>query len=120
MSHDHNHLPGEIRHEKPLWWALALTSSYLVVEVIGAFSSDGRIAAYDLTVLEDPRNAFPPYDAVLLVSPAARTRPGLIEALEPLLGRIDDQTMRQANKQVDLDGQYPERVGRRLAESLPP
>ncbi|WP_282276472.1 cation diffusion facilitator family transporter [Stenotrophomonas sp. PS02297] len=40
MSHDHNHLPGEIRHEKPLWWALALTSSYLVVEVIGAFMTN--------------------------------------------------------------------------------
>ncbi len=37
MSHDHNHLPAEIRHEKPLWWALGLTASYLVVEVIGAF-----------------------------------------------------------------------------------
>ncbi len=37
MSHDHNHLPSEIRHEKPLWWALGLTTSYLVVEVIGAF-----------------------------------------------------------------------------------
>ncbi|MCL7713230.1 cation diffusion facilitator family transporter [Stenotrophomonas mori] len=37
MSHDHNHLPSEIRHEKPLWWALGLTSSYLVVEVVGAF-----------------------------------------------------------------------------------
>ncbi|WP_269790531.1 cation diffusion facilitator family transporter [Stenotrophomonas sp. Iso1] len=37
MSHDHNHLPTEIRHEKPLWWALGLTTSYLVVEVIGAF-----------------------------------------------------------------------------------
>ncbi|HEX7991603.1 MAG TPA: cation diffusion facilitator family transporter, partial [Stenotrophomonas sp.] len=37
MSHDHNHLPSEIRHEKPLWWALGLTTAYLVVEVIGAF-----------------------------------------------------------------------------------
>jgi len=37
MSHDHNHLPSEIRHEKPLWWALGLTTSYLIVEVVGAF-----------------------------------------------------------------------------------
>ena len=40
MSHDHNHLPGDIRHEKPLWWALGLTSAYLVVEVLGAFWSN--------------------------------------------------------------------------------
>ena len=37
MSHDHNHLPAQIRHEKPLWWALGLTSLYLLVEVAGAF-----------------------------------------------------------------------------------
>ncbi|QNR98396.1 cation transporter [Stenotrophomonas sp. 169] len=37
MGHDHNHLPNEIRHEKPLWWALGLTAAFLLVEVIGAF-----------------------------------------------------------------------------------
>ncbi len=40
MSHDHNHLPSEIRHEKPLWWALGLTSAYLLVEIIGAFMTN--------------------------------------------------------------------------------
>lgn len=40
MSHEHNHLPSEIRHEKPLWWALGLTSSYLLVEVVGAFMTN--------------------------------------------------------------------------------
>ncbi|MGV8960698.1 MAG: cation diffusion facilitator family transporter [Stenotrophomonas sp.] len=40
MSHDHNHLPVRIQHEKPLWWALGLTSLYLVVEVVGAFWSN--------------------------------------------------------------------------------
>ncbi len=37
MGHDHNHAPSEIRHEKPLWWALALTGSFLFAEVVGAF-----------------------------------------------------------------------------------
>jgi len=37
MGHDHDHLPSEIRHEKPLWWALGLTTTFLVVEVVGAF-----------------------------------------------------------------------------------
>jgi len=37
MGHDHNHLPTEIRHEKPLWWALGLTTTFLLVEVFGAF-----------------------------------------------------------------------------------
>ncbi|KOQ63799.1 cation transporter [Stenotrophomonas maltophilia] len=37
MGHDHDHLPSQIRHEKPLWWALGLTTTFLVVEVVGAF-----------------------------------------------------------------------------------
>lgn len=37
MAHDHDHLPSEIRHEKPLWWALGLTTTFLLVEVAGAF-----------------------------------------------------------------------------------
>ena len=39
------------------------------VDVISAFSSDGRIAAQDLVVLEDPKHAIPSYDALVLISP---------------------------------------------------
>ena len=74
------------------------------VDAISAFSSDGRIAAFDLTVLDDPLQAFPPYDAVLLLSRAAARRAALVAALEPLVGAIDDDRMRDANRRVDLDG----------------
>lgn len=74
------------------------------VDLITAFSSDGRIAAFDLAVLADPRGALPPYDAVLLVGPGAARHPGLVEALRPLVGAIDVAAMRRANQLVDLDG----------------
>src|SRR5581483_6457027 len=77
------------------------------VEVICAYTSDGRIQAFDLVVLEDPKQAFPPYDAILLVSPKAAGKPGLREALAPLLGAIDLESMRRANKRVDVDGRRP-------------
>ncbi len=35
MGAGHDHGTGEIRHEKPLWWALGLTTAFLVAEVIG-------------------------------------------------------------------------------------
>ena len=38
------------------------------VDVISAYSSDGQIAKYDLVVLDDPKQAIPPYDAILLLS----------------------------------------------------
>jgi osmoprotectant transport system permease protein len=92
------------------------------VDVITAYSTDGRIAAYDLLVLRDPKQAFPPYDApydaILLVSPRAAKTPGVIEALRPLVNAIGDETMRQANRLVDIDGLSPgavaERLGRRI------
>jgi osmoprotectant transport system permease protein len=74
------------------------------VDVISAFSSDGRVSAFDLVVLDDPLKAFPPYDAVLLLSRNAARRPAVVAALVPLIGSIDDTQMRGANQRVDVDG----------------
>jgi osmoprotectant transport system permease protein len=73
------------------------------VDVISAFSSDGRIAADHLVVLEDPRHAAPNYDAVILISPKRRDDVKLIDALRPLIGAIDVDDMRAANYSVDRD-----------------
>lgn len=75
------------------------------VDVITAYSTDGRIIAFDLMLLDDPLNALPPYDAVVLLSARATENRKLRAVLGRLLGSIDDRTMRQANKMVDLDGQ---------------
>lgn len=37
MGAGHDHGTSDIRHEKPLWWALGLTSAFLIAEVIGAY-----------------------------------------------------------------------------------
>jgi osmoprotectant transport system permease protein len=67
------------------------------VDVISAFTSDGRIAKYDLKVLADPRQAIPPYDAILLIAPARANDKAFAEALEPLIDSIDVRIMRAAN-----------------------
>ena len=72
-------------------------------DVISAFSSDGRIAADHLMVLEDPRHALPPYDAVILISPARVHDERLLAALRPLVGAISVETMRSANYSLDRD-----------------
>lgn len=67
------------------------------VDVIAGYTSDGLIAKYDLVVLDDPKHAIPPYDAILLLSPKRSDDRALQDALRPLLGRIDIVTMQQAN-----------------------
>ena len=73
------------------------------VDVISAFSSDGRIAAYDLVVLEDPKQAILPYDAVVLLSPARAGDAALKSTLQPMIGAIPIDRMREANQLVDRD-----------------
>jgi osmoprotectant transport system permease protein len=73
------------------------------VDVISAFSSDGRIAQDRLAVLADPKGAIPAYDAVLLISPKRAGDQRLKAALAPLIGHIGVEAMRRANLMVDRD-----------------
>jgi osmoprotectant transport system permease protein len=85
----------------PTFMYRALASG--TVDVISAFSSDGRIAADNLVVLEDPRHAIPNYDAVILLAPKRATDAVLRQALQPLVGAIRVEAMRVANYAVDRD-----------------
>jgi osmoprotectant transport system permease protein len=80
------------------------------VDVITAYTTDGRIAAYDLVILDDPRGILPPYDAMILLSPGAAADDAVAAALAPLVNAITPAMMREANRRVDLDGQTPEQA----------
>jgi osmoprotectant transport system permease protein len=109
---------GEIKQYQPTFMYRALKGGD--VDVISAFSSDGRIAADNLVVLPDPRGALPPYDAVVLISPQRSGDARLIGALKPLINKIDVEAMRHANLAVDRDAdkQSPADAARQLAASV--
>jgi osmoprotectant transport system permease protein len=106
------------RQYQPNFLYRAVTSGD--VDVISAFSSDGRVAQYDLKILADPKGALPPYDAVLLLGPAHAHDTALIAALKPLTGAISLSLMQQANLMVDRDKdkQTPTQAARWLATRL--
>jgi osmoprotectant transport system permease protein len=87
------------------------------VDVISAYTSDGRIAEYDLVVLDDPKQAIPPYDAILLVSPRRADDTTFLDALRPLIGAIDVAAMREANRRAST-GVTPEAAARWLWEKI--
>ncbi|MDR3513662.1 MAG: glycine betaine ABC transporter substrate-binding protein, partial [Caulobacteraceae bacterium] len=89
------------RRYQPTFMYKAVTSGE--ADVISAFSSDGRIAADDLVVLSDPKQAIPPYDAVILVSPKRAGDSRFLAALRPLVGAVPVEAMRRANLSVDRD-----------------
>lgn len=72
-------------------------------DVITAFSSDGRILAQNLVTLDDPKNAFPHYDAIVLIAQKRADDAKLRAALQPFVGAIDLARMRRANLEVDRD-----------------
>jgi osmoprotectant transport system permease protein len=89
-------------------------------DVISAFTSDGRIARYDLVILDDPKQALPPYDAVLLVSPRRAEDEALRRALAPLIGAIDVKLMQETNLLADraADKRTPDEAARWLWDKI--
>ncbi len=92
---------GATREFNPTFMYKAIEDG--TVDVISAFSSDGRLAAENLLTLADPQHAVPSYDAVILLSPQRSQDGLLIKALAPLLGHISLEKMRDANLMVDRD-----------------
>ncbi len=97
-------VPGDVR---PLVQAVkyqALAEGE--VDWIDGYSTDGQIARYGLTILEDDRGFFPPYDAAPLVGrTVAEARPGVVAALAELSGRIDEGFMRELNRRVEVEAE---------------
>ena len=74
------------------------------VDIISAYTTDGRVAAYDLLLLDDPLNAMLSYDAMILGSERMAQRPDVMQVFSRLANRIKDSDIREANRMVDVEG----------------
>ena len=81
------------------------------VDVINSYTTDGQLQMYNLRVLEDDLNYFPPYHALPLVrDEVLEAYPEIGDALLELAGQIDELTMQKMNAQVDNEGMMVEVV----------
>jgi len=72
------------------------------VDMIAASATDGMLSVLDVTVLQDDRHYFPPYEAAPAVrAEALAAHPGMRQALEELAGRLTDKDMQKLNYQLD-------------------
>ena len=72
------------------------------MDIVLGYSTDGRIASYDLVMLEDDRHFFPPYDAAPIIDDQLIAKePKLKEAIAKLAGTIDTKEMQRLNYQAD-------------------
>jgi osmoprotectant transport system permease protein len=74
------------------------------VDVIDLYTTDAKIARYGVKVLEDDRNFFPRYDAVILHRGDAPSRHAqAFAAWSRLQGRLDEGTMIGLNARAEIE-----------------
>jgi glycine betaine/choline ABC-type transport system substrate-binding protein len=87
------------------------------VDLICGFATDGRIPAFDLVMLKDDKQFFPPYYAAPVVrADTLKNYPELENILNKLAGKIDNTTMGQLNYQVDEEGRKAAEVAREFLQ----
>jgi osmoprotectant transport system substrate-binding protein len=75
------------------------------------YTTDGRLNAFQLKVLQDDKHYFPDYTAAPVIRKAYLDQhPDLAGLLKPLADLLDDATMRALNARVDVDHESPSSV----------
>ncbi|HCL02730.1 MAG TPA: ABC transporter permease [Lachnoclostridium phytofermentans] len=88
------------------------------VDVIDAFTTDGLLKKFGLTVLEDDKGFFPPYYAMPIVrSETLAQYPEIIPLLEELGEILTNDTMLELNYQVDELQKSPEAVAKEFLQN---
>ena len=88
-------------------------------QVIDAFTTDGLLRKFNLVVLEDDKNFFPPYNAIPLVRGETLGKYPEIETILNQLGPyLTDTVMQELNYQVDELGKSPETVAEEFLQTI--
>lgn len=83
------------------------------IQITDAYSTDAELARYDLVVLEDDKQLFPPYQGAPLMKEALlKKHPELEGILNKLAGKITEAQMSQMNYQVGIEGKPAAQVAR--------
>ncbi|WP_369404809.1 glycine betaine ABC transporter substrate-binding protein [Piscibacillus salipiscarius] len=87
------------------------------VDLIPAFTTDGRIERYNLQTTTDDKGFFPKYDAVPLVRmETLEKHPDLKGVINELAGQISEKEMQEMNAKVDIDNMKPEEVAKQFLQ----
>ncbi len=78
------------------------------LDVALGYTTDGRIAAYDLVVLKDDKNFFPPYDASAVApNKLLKEHPQIKKSISKLDDKISTEQMQKLNYEADGNGKEP-------------
>ncbi len=80
------------------------------VDVANGFSTDWQIAAEKFVALDDDKSLFPPYFLAPVVRPDIAANAKIVETLEKVGALLDNPTMQELNRQVEVDKKEPRQV----------
>ena len=87
------------------------------INLIDAYSTDSELRRYNLKVLADDKELFPPYQgAPLLRKETLDQYPELEKILNQLAGKITDDQIREMNYQVTVEGKSATEVTQNYLE----
>lgn len=87
------------------------------IQITDAYSTDAELERYDLQVLEDDKQLFPPYQGAPLMKEALlKKHPELETVLNKLAGKITESQMSQLNYQVGVEGKPAEQVAKEFLQ----
>lgn len=88
------------------------------VNIIDTYSTDSEIKQYDLTLLKDDQELFPPYQgAALMQATFAKKHPGIVKSLKKLTNQITEAEMSTMNYEVNVKKKTPQAVAKKYLET---
>ncbi|WP_019240675.1 MULTISPECIES: osmoprotectant ABC transporter substrate-binding protein [Bacillus] len=87
------------------------------MDVVLAYSTDGRLKAFNLKTLKDDKQFFPPYDCSPVIrEDVLKKHPELDDILQSLVGKIDNEMITELNYQADVKKKEPATVAKEFLE----
>ena len=89
------------------------------VDVIAAFTTDGKLQKYNLVILKDDQGLYPSYQAAPVIRQSVLDAyPQVYQAILPLFGCITQEKMTSLNSQIDVEGLTPSEVAHQFLSEL--
>lgn len=80
------------------------------IDIANGYATDWQIAAEKFAALKDDKGLFPPYQLAPVVRPEIAANAKIVEVLDKVDGLIDNPTMQELNRQVEVDKKEPRQV----------
>lgn len=87
------------------------------MDVVLAYTTDGRLEAFDLVTLKDNKHLFPPYDCSPVIrNEVLKKHPELSDIMQKLAGKVSTEKMREMNYQANVKLKEPRLVAKEFLE----